>query len=136
MSKQSNPFAVVLAIARFQVRSLIPKNSLRPRRETDLRVSGLAQTRNLNARSSLGKGHNHDDQHGDDGHRNGRVLPHVCKGLLGIGCHQHSEAQGHSHDGGSDTRGACVVDRLEVDVEGELLVRRLQGVSTPLVARR
>ena len=63
------------------------------------------------------------------------MLLEVRKGLLGIGRHQHADHQSHSHDGGANARGARVVDRLEVDVEGQLLVWGLQGVSTPLVAR-
>mmetsp|Transcript_128566 Transcript_128566/g.181391 ORF Transcript_128566/g.181391 Transcript_128566/m.181391 type:complete len:265 (-) Transcript_128566:205-999(-) len=60
---------------------------------------------------------------------------HERKGLLGIRGDKPTNEEGDAHDCGTNAGGACVVHRLKVLAEGKLLILRLQGVSSPLVAR-
>eukprot|EP00438_Fugacium_kawagutii_P033173 Skav231901 [mRNA] locus=scaffold960:209259:223730:+ [translate_table: standard] len=69
-------------------------------------------------------------------HASSRVQLHEREGLLGIRRHKSADEQGDAHDGGTNACRSSIVDWLEVLREGQLLVLWLQGVSSPLVARR
>mmetsp|Transcript_76556 Transcript_76556/g.169179 ORF Transcript_76556/g.169179 Transcript_76556/m.169179 type:complete len:252 (+) Transcript_76556:284-1039(+) len=62
------------------------------------------------------------------------ILLQIPKCCFGIRCHKHTNHEGNSHDRRSNACRACVVNWLEVLLEVQLLVWRLQGIATPLVA--